>query len=241
MRGHKMRLIDRPSVKKMTDFEDGGSFLGSLRRKRFSIFLKLVEGLPKPVRVLDIGGTTGYWKAMGYDDPSDIEVTLANLDPQEVTKPNFRSVVSDAANLREFGDKEFDVAFSNSVIEHLGTLDRQQAMAEAVFRVAKRYYLQTPNFWFPIEPHFLFPGFQFLPLSLRVGLLKRMNLGWVMKKENPDNECAVWSVGMTPREFVASIRLLSGKELKALFPGATIHREKILGLTKSFILTGDSR
>ena len=69
----------------------------------------------------------------------------------------------DATNLHEFGDASFDIAFSNSVIEHLSTFENQARMAAEVRRVARAYWVQTPNFWFPIEPHFLVPAWHWLP------------------------------------------------------------------------------
>ncbi len=61
-----------------------------------------------------------------------------------------------------FGDREFDIAFSNSVIEHVPP-ELQAAFAAEVSRVADRYFVQTPNRYFPIEPHYQLPLFQFLP------------------------------------------------------------------------------
>lgn len=77
-----------------------------------------------------------------------------------------------------FRNEEFDVVFSNSVIEHLGEYPQQRRMADEVRRAGKRYFLQTPNRYFPLEPHFFFPFFQFLPVSVRVWLLSRFHLGW---------------------------------------------------------------
>jgi hypothetical protein len=58
----------------------------------------------------------------------------------------------------QYRDKEFDIAFSNSVIEHVGNDLRIRQMADEVRRVG-RNYLQTPNYYFPLEPHFFFPFF----------------------------------------------------------------------------------
>jgi hypothetical protein len=127
--------------------------------------------------------------------------------------------------MEQFGQSEFDVVFSNSVIEHVGTYPDQMRMADEVRRVGKRYFIQTPNRFFPIEPHFLLPFFQFLPLELRAQLLSRFDLGWMQK--TPDLEAA--------RETVDSIRLLSRADLQTLFPEASLYAERFLGLTKSFV------
>jgi hypothetical protein len=91
--------------------------------------------------------------------------------------------------------------------------------------VAKRYFVQTPNRYFPIEPHFLVPGFQFLPLRVRAKLLSRFRLGWYDRV--PDKREA--------RREVESVALLSERQVRALFPAAEIYREKFAGLTKSFV------
>jgi hypothetical protein len=95
-------------------------------------------------------------------------------------------------------------------------------------RVGKRYWVQTPNKRFPHEPHFIFPFFQYLPNALRAQMVNRFDVGWY--KRIPDLAAA--------RAEVESIQLLTGKKFSALFPGATIHREKLGGLTKSFVAYG---
>ena len=72
------------------------------------------------------------------------------------------------------------MAFSNSVIEHIPP-PLQQDFANEISRVARRYFVQTPNRYFPIEPHYQFPFFQFLPRSLRQALNRRFTLGWQAK------------------------------------------------------------
>ncbi|MCR4339800.1 MAG: class I SAM-dependent methyltransferase [Gemmatimonadaceae bacterium] len=154
-----------------------------------------------------------------------LRVTIVNLERQPVDGTNMESVVGDATNLTQFDDGEFDVVFSNSVIEHLRTFEAQLRMADEVRRVGKRYFVQTPNLYFPIEPHFLVPGFQFLPLDLRARLLSRFDLGWY--KRIPDLDRA--------RAEVESVRLLSRGDLRRLFPEARIYEERFGGMVKSFV------
>ena len=118
------------------------------------------------------------------------------------------------------------MVFSNSVIEHVGDFENQMRMAEEIKGVGKRYYVQTPNRHFFIEPHFLFPYFQFLPIQMRMWLVMKFNLGWF--KREPNMELA--------HKLLESITLLSKNELLALFPGSHLYEEKILGLTKSFVV-----
>lgn len=131
-------------------------------------------------------------------------------------------------NMNEFDNGSFDVVFSNSVIEHVGKYKEQENMAKEIQRVGRCFFLQTPNYWFPLEPHFLFIGFQFLPVKIRAYLLQRFCLGWCTKVTDYDEAIAI----------VKSIRLLRKRELEKLFPGATIIREKLFCFTKSFMIMG---
>ena len=211
---------------KIADNRNTNSYANKLRRRRFAFFLSLIKDIPRPLRIIDIGGTENYWEQMGVLPSEDIHITLLNLKETKVKYPNVVSVPGDARNIKDFADNSFDIAFSNSVIEHVGTYNDQLAMAGEMTRLAKKIYLQTPNKYFPLEPHFLFPFFQFFPIRMRVWLLMRFKLGWYPRFKEKSKAT----------EVAKSIRLLSYKELKSLFKGAEIKKEKIFGITKSFVL-----
>ena len=200
----------------------------SLRKKRFAFFLLKLNSVQKPLKILDVGGTQIFWERMGYVYHKDIDIWLFNLNKESNTSKNFHSIVGDAKDMGCFGDKEFDVVFSNSVIEHVGDLNDQRKMASEIQRVGKRYFLQTPNRGFPIEPHFLFPLFHFLPQWFRVFLITHFKIGWYKKIADKKEAMKV----------VNSIRLLKRKEIKELFPGCSIHNEKMMGFNKSFVFYG---
>jgi hypothetical protein len=211
---------------RLADNRDPQSIAGRLRRRRFAMLQRLLAAVPHPVRILDVGGRQGYWDVAAPD--FDAHVTLLNVEPQAVTRAGFEFALGDARSLARFGDKSFDLVFSNSVIEHVGDRSDQQAVADEIRRVGVRYYVQTPNYGFPIEPHFLFPGFQFLPVSARVALLTRFQLGWMPRTPDPEEA----------RRVVESVRLLRERDLAALFPDGELHRETFAGLTKSLIVVG---
>ena len=215
-------------LKGIADNQDQRSLAVKFRRKRFAFFLSLLARLERPVRILDIGGTEVYWKMMGLPVEDRVFITLLNLTQDKVTLPNMISIAGDARSIQS-EDAGFDVVFSNSVIEHVGTYQDQLQMAREVMRVGKRYFVQTPNKYFPLEPHFLFPFFQFLPISIRVWLLRNFRLGWFEK--TPDKVKA--------REIVESIRLLGKSEFVSMFPNTSLYEEKILGVTKSFVVYGE--
>ena len=217
-------------LRKLADNRRADSIATNWRKTRFALFESLASQLDPPISILDVGGTEMFWERMGGPKERHMKIILLNLEKIETANPNFVSVMGDARNMREFRDREFDVVFSNSVIEHVGSYDQQRQMAEEVRRVGRRYFVQTPNRYFPVEPHFLFPFFQFLPLRFRVFLVSHFDLGFYAQGGIADKQKAA--------EVVSSIRLLTEKELKNIFPGGTIYKERVLGLVKSFIVYG---
>lgn len=207
------------------DFQNKQSFAYRARRKRLAHLLEVIDAAPKPLRILDVGGTDSFWKTMDLADREDLQFTVLNIFPAETPDERFQWIVGDARDLSQFGDGSFDLVFSNSVIEHVGGFADQQRMADEIRRVGLRYFVQTPNRYFPIEPHFLFPGFQFLPERTKVFLLKRFQLGWFPKAKT-DEEAV---------RFAREITLLSRKEFASLFPDAHMIDERVAGLVKSFM------
>jgi hypothetical protein len=203
------------------------SLANRIRRRRFAVFAGLIRDLPGPVRILDVGGEERFWRQMGFLEEPGIELVLLNLKDQEPETKGVVTVTGDARRI-PFEDREFEVVFSNSVIEHLGTHADQRRMADEIRRVGRRFFVQTPNRRFPIEPHFMFPGFQYLPLDIRASLAQRFALGY--HRRMPDRETALEAVG--------AIRLLTRRELRALFPDARIYDERMLGLVKSLVAYG---
>jgi len=202
------------------------SLASRMRRRRMQRFVRLLKLFPEPVRILDVGGTAAFWQVNAPVFPKECEITVLNLEPLSAEAlPNVVSVVGDARRMTQFADKAFEVCFSNSTIEHVGTSADQQAMAQEVQRVSRAYFVQTPNRSFPLEPHFLFPFWQFLPLGTRVWLHRRFDLGWLAHQPDPH----------LARAEVVQIRLLTARELAGLFPGADIVREKLGPLTKSLV------
>jgi hypothetical protein len=211
---------------RLIDYRNRNSLVTKLRSRRFALFRRLLSSLPRPVSILDVGGTEFFWETMGFTDQNDAQVVLLNLSRTETKCANFESIVGDARDLSSFHDEEFDVVFSNSVIEHLGCYEDQARMANEVQRVGRCYFVQTPNRYFPIEPHFVCPFFQFFPEALQLFLVQHFRLGWYERL--PDEQRAL--------EVIGELRLLTPREVAELFPGATIWKERLFGLTKSLVI-----
>jgi Methyltransferase domain len=184
------------------------------RRRRYEMFLEACAVAPTD-SIIDVGA--GWGAALERFNQTN-PIVAVDLSPQPsewMTSENVTVVQGDGTDLA-FDDSQFDVAFSNSVIEHVPP-ELQQRFAAEIRRVAWGYFVQTPNRFFPIEPHYQFPLFQFLPRAARKALNRRFTLGWQAKGE--------WE----------EITLLSARDLRRLFPDAEIRRERVLGLTKSVI------
>jgi hypothetical protein len=208
------------------DHTNPDSYISKRRRRRMAPFLPLLDQFQEPVRILDIGGTVSFWKNNVPNLQKKCHWTVLNMEKEIAAPvPDVTLVQGDARNLSQFGDKSFDICFSNSVIEHVGTLFDQMAMSREIRRVGRSYFVETPNRYFPIEPHFLVPWWQFGPLWLRSWLLNHMRVGWWYRR--PDSLLA--------RAEVEQIRLLNYREMKRLFPEAHIHREKFGPLTKALV------
>jgi hypothetical protein len=199
------------------------------RRRRFGLFLNLIDQIlltRKTCRILDIGGVPEYWENVrDIIGQRNCHVTLLNLTSHSVDSTFFESLVGDGRDIPWLTDKSFDLVHSNSVIEHVGRWQDMKAMAHEVRRLAPSYFVQTPYFWFPIEPHCATAFFHWMPRSIRVSMLmRRPRWHW---GQAPDVDTAM--------QLIESAVLLDHQMLAALFPDAVIHRERLFCLTKSLI------
>jgi len=194
-----------------------------LRRARVRKFAALLEPVDGELRILDVGGSAEFWLAYRDELHRPAAITVLNQSfGKQPRLPWITYVSGDARDLQMFADQQFDMCFSNSVIEHVDAAG-QFRMAKEIRRVARGYFVQTPNAYFPIEPHFLVPGWQFMPVALRARLLQLRDWGWMKRTPDP----------LLAREAVESILLLTAAQLQRLFPDSRIYREKIGLFTKS--------
>ncbi len=172
--------------------------------------------------IIDIGGTEANWHLIDTKP----KVLLVNISGQEYERDQFVFRRGNGTALG-FPDNSFDVAYSNSVIEHLGTFENQKAFAREVRRIAPRYYVQTPNKWFWAEPHFLCLFIHWLPKPIYRKLLRWLSpWGWIARPDQAEVDAQL-----------DEVRLLTVPEMRELFPDGVLARERFLGFTKSLIVT----
>ena len=192
------------------------------RRRRMRAFLALLKPA-QGAQLLDLGGFPWTWAHLGVEFPI---ICLNTHIPKEALgfAPRIVMVLGDATRL-EYADGSFEIVYSNSVVEHLGTWERQRAFAREARRVGRRLWIQTPARSFIIEPHLLAPLIHFLPKSVQARLIRYFTPWGLITKPTAQQI----------RDFLEEVRLLSYAEMKQLFPDCRIMRERFLWLVKSYI------
>lgn len=210
----------RAVVKALIDPDREGSVTHRFRQQRIEEFKRRFPDLAE-MRVLDLGGTAISWRVLGIHPRS---VTLVNLDAAPLHDEAWMNVVRADACAGGFGT--YDLVFSNSLMEHLGGHARRRQFADVVQASAPSWWVQTPYRYFPVEPHWVFPGFQFLPFRARLGICRH----WGTLHEPARKDLAAAA------ELVASTELISTTEMRMYFPGSEIWYERLAGIPKSLVV-----
>jgi hypothetical protein len=200
-----------------------GKLLRRFRARRMRVFAQEFE-ITDQTRVLDVGGTASLWGLL----PVQPLVTILNLPRAAPERSGFDLVFASGCAL-PFADRSFDIVFSNSVIEHVGDPASQGRFADEIRRVARGYFVQTPNRWFPVEPHLLTPLIHFLPRAWQGPIVRRFTVWQWMERPSEDRRA------FYIEHYLNDIRLLSHGDMARLFPDATVIRERWWGWTKSLI------
>ena len=189
-------------------------FMERFRRKRLAHFRNTFP--PEQLgTILDVGGTPDIWNALKYP----CEITLLNSDPSEIHAANGYHVQVGDGRALPFHDLAFDLVFSNSVIEHVGGWEDMQPFARELRRVGRSYYCQTPNKWFPIEPHLGTLFLHWWPWLLNHYFVIRYLTLWGLLNK---------PARVTAAKSLSEIHLLSRRELERLFPDGQIFVERFL-------------
>lgn len=217
-------------IRAQQDYDNPNSLASRFRRARARHIVGLIQAVfaeRGACRIVDLGGRPDYWSVVDRAvlEACRVRITTVNLENQAPTDdPLFDQRTGDALAL-DAEDGAFDIAHSNSVIEHVGDWDRMERFAAETRRLAPRYYVQTPYFWFPVEPHFSAPFFHWAPESTRARWLMRRDHGFMRRTDD---------LGEAMRA-VQHARLLDKAMMRQLFPDARLEEEKVAGLTKSLM------
>ena len=196
------------------------------RRKRFVLFVRLLS--PQAAqRLIVVGGYPEFWA----QHPAMLgSIETLNLDPvtwdsRDFPEHHIQVLVGDGCAL-EVPDKSYDIAFSNSVIEHVGSWSRQEAFASEMRRVGKAVWVQTPAFECPIESHYLAPFVHWVPGKFQRKIIRWLTpWGWISRPSASE-----------VNHMVQTLHLLTKHEMQVLFPDCRIYTERLLGfIPKSYI------
>lgn len=199
--------------------------------------LQLFDDLMKPsseMKILDLGAEIGQldMKTIQFIDsyPWKVRITAANISPEHVAAireryPQIQAVEADALNL-PWPDKYFDIVYSNAVIEHVGNVSKQKQMAAEIMRVGRRWFVTTPNRWYPFEFHLRLPFVTWLPgqLGWWVGCIIQYN--HVQKRYTFMNRKSTGT------------RLISARQLQKYFPDSKIIKQRITFWPETLIAFG---
>jgi hypothetical protein len=175
-------------------------------------------------RILDLGGDADYWQ---FDIPTTgVEICILNIEAKgDPPDPRFHFVQGDARDVEQFADLSFDFVHSNSLIEHVGRWDDMKRVAAEIRRLAPRYYVQTPNFWFPLDPHSNAPLMHWLPQPLQRRMVSSKPRGFYAQATSLDHAM----------QIIEGTSMLDRSQFAGLFPDARILTETVCFLPKSLI------
>jgi hypothetical protein len=175
--------------------------------------------------------TYSYWKIIPrqFLMENHVHITVINIPTSEPLPDNddiFTFTHGDGCCLSDFQDHSFHIAHSNSVIEHVGVWKNVLSFSKEIKRVAQTCYLQTPNYWFPIEPHYVWPFWHWLPQSVRIWIIQHFDIG-ASKKVKGYHDARI---------KIENVNLLTARQIKFLFPQGQLFKERFLFFAKSLII-----
>lgn len=206
--------------------------------EKFKFFLDKIQ-LNKHETILDLGGGDGSYMDRFASSLRNYKIIISDIDEDALYKAKKKGydtkIIDGSSEKLPYNDKEVDCIFCNSVIEHVtipknqlwssksnsedffkNCISIQKRFASEIIRCSKKYYVQTPHKYFPIESHTWFPFIGHLNRRNQLRLIKLLNKFW-FKKTQPD-----WN-------------LLTEEDMKLLFPDAEIFTIKKLGFKKEII------
>lgn len=175
------------------------------REQKHRLFLQMLRPTPE-MRILNVGaagthiGLSEQLESF-YEHRDQITgggLSLADVEDYRDSFPGVQAVVFDGCAL-PFADQSFDIVYSNAVLEHLPGNQWVERFAAEVQRVGKGWFVTTPNFWYPVDPHYHLPFVQLLPETAQRSLARRL--------------------GKTPYDH---LHLLTAKQLRRLFSAGEV-------------------
>ena len=201
-----------------------------VRRAMFDRFMAIMQPGPD-CTILDLGVTedTVHAESNYFEQwyPYKDRIVCAGVEDASHLQRYYPGVVFHPIVAHEalpFADAQFDIVFSNAVVEHAGSRRQQRFFVDEALRVAKRFFITTPNRWFPVEMHTALPLLHYLPAPVHRRLLS--------------------ALGMEYWASEANLNLLDARSLRALFAkehDVTIAAARLGGVVSNLIAHGGAR
>lgn len=204
------------------------------RKRKLTLFNRHIAPT-EHMRVLDVGAEVNPSNIGGLQFidsyPWKDKVFAINISSEHITRirehyPKVEAVTGDACEL-PWPDNYFDIVYSNAVIEHLGTFEKQKKMANEIKRVGKRWFVTTPNRWYPFEFHMRLPFITWLPNKGYLWIGTVISYNHVKKKYTFSNKRR------------NDLRLMTTQELKRCFPCSRIIKQRVTFMAETLIVVGD--
>jgi SAM-dependent methyltransferase len=202
------------------------------RKRKLGLFYKIIKP-SEQTRILDVGaeinpnGDRGLQLIDSYPWKRKIFAINNSAEHMKLIKqhyPEIEAVVGDVRDL-PWPDKYFDAVYCNAVIEHLGDFESQKKMAAEIMRVGKRWFVTTPNRWFPFEFHLRLPFVTWLPGHSYFWVGRIISYNHVRKK---------YMFGIKHD----GLRLLTVRKLKSCFPNSKIIEQRVTFMAETLIVVG---
>ncbi len=153
--------------------------------------------------------------AAGLGDGGDFKTEFSDVDYVQI----------EANKPLPFAAARFDIATSNAVLEHVGSVPAQRRFIRELMRVAKLVYITVPHRFFPIEHHTAIPFLHYCDTTFRLACSATGKTSWT----DPEN-----------------LILMSRSHLASLVPAGVGHRITYTGLplgpfSSNLALTIDQR
>jgi len=185
-----------------------GTRLGiAARQKMVELFFKTFPPT-ESLTVLDLGVTSENDPTANFLEklyPNLNNLTCAGVQDSswlEKEYPGIKFIKIEQGKALPFKNQEFDVVYSNAVIEHVGSRRDQAAFIAEALRVGKAFFITTPNRWFPVETHTHIPLLHYLPQDVFRSILRLIGESFYSDEKN--------------------LNLLSRQDLRKTFPVDTM-------------------
>ena len=207
------------------------------RTRKYELFKKVLKPT-KEMKILDVGAeinpTDEHNLQLIDIYPWKNNVSAINISPKIISHieehyPEVDAWIGDACALH-WEDKYFDIVYSNAVIEHLGSFERQKKMANEIMRVGRSWFVTTPNRWFPFEFHMRLPLVTWIPCKGYFCIGSIISYNHVKRKYTFGNKFG--------NKYDEGLRLMSYQEVKRCFPCSKVIKQRVTVMAETLIAIG---